>query len=205
MNLENNIIFQEKNYKIIACEHDFIIHPTTFQIIPITLSALQVQYYANYTINDYKLYLEQLTLEENPKETNRINGNNEEQYIFKQQPLIYTGSIIIGQEVVKEYYVKNWDTRPCFSYKYVYELVFKDGILTTTIDHSKAMLRIRKNIELGLRSLNKNRDLRCIKRFIKSSLVGDYDTKLSSNRKKRYLSQLSLKYSNKMVSFSIKN
>lgn len=85
----------------------------------------------------------------------------------------YTGSIVIGTQFINNYSKNN--EMPCYGYKIVKELVFSEGNLTTTIDHSKAMLRIRRNLELGLKSLDKKRDVKCIEHFINSSFAGDYD------------------------------
>ena len=204
MNFETSIKFNNKDYKIITCENEYIIHPTTFGLYPINT---QSDFTSTYVIRDYQLFLEQLDVFPDgiSNDTNGINATSIEQYIFNQQPLTFTGSILIASEFLREYSLKGCETNPCFCYKYVYELVFRNGILTTSIDHSKAMLRIRKNIELGLRSLNKNRDVKCIIRFMKTSFVGNYRKLNSLKKKKSYQSLLKRQYENKIVSFSLKN
>jgi len=119
------------------------------------------------------------------------------QYYDINQPLHYTGSITIADDFVKDYSMNDTGQAPCFCYKCILELIFEDGILITTIDHSRDMLRIRKNIELGLRSLSKKRDFRCIEHFIKSTFIGNYKPFSSPKKSKKYLNKMKKQYNKK--------
>lgn len=98
--------------------------------------------------------------------------------------LTYSGGIIIARDFVESY--GNFEEYPCYCYKRVFELIFEDGRLVTSIDHSKAMTRIRKNIEKGLRDIRSKKDYKCIQRFIKESFVKNYHNPII----KKYWNQL---------------
>ena len=74
----------------------------------------------------------------------------------------YSGGVLIVKGLLEEY--KEYED--IFSYETVLELIFKNGCLITTVDHGKAVLRIRRNLELGLRSITSTRDRICIQRFL---------------------------------------
>lgn len=185
MNLEQQLVFLNKNYQILYSEQEFIIHPAAFGLLPMTKAALHYSYKSEFHIENYQLYLDKLTL--HPGEV------AEKQYEFKDCASSYNGAILIGTNLVKEYPIKGLKTT-CFSYQNVLELVFEDGILITSIDQSKAMLRIRKNLELNLRNLNRGRDLRCIKRFMNSAFIGDYKAFKLPLARKKYIEEMRKDY-----------
>jgi hypothetical protein len=178
MNLEQQLIYSNKEYIIISTEQEFIIHPTAIGLLPMTKTSLQCSFSTLFHILDFQLMLDNLVLNNQEAE--------ERYYEFDHCKVSYNGAILIGADLVKEYYQKSGKLS-CFSYQKVFELVFEDGILITAIDQSKAMSRIRKNLELGLRSLSKSRDLQCINRFISSSFVGDYKVFRIPHSRVKYL------------------
>lgn len=186
MTINQQIIYSDKNYKILDAEHEFIIHPAALGLLPATKASLQCTFSSEFYIDNYCLLLNKLNWHED------ITGD-EKLYEPNELKAAYHGTIMIGDELVTEYYMKG-DKPVCFSYQNVLELVFEDGMLVTTIDQSKAMLRIRKNIELGLRSLNKSRDLRCIRRFMNSSFIGDYKMFVHSGLRYKYLKNMKNHY-----------
>jgi hypothetical protein len=74
-----------------------------------------------------------------------------------------------------------------YSYETVLELIFKDGCLMTSVDHSKAVLRIRRNLEQGLRSLNRSRDRHCIYAFMHRTVICDYRQSRYAYNKRRLI------------------
>ena len=194
MKIRNSIIISDLTYEILYCEHD-IFQPDFFHISPTWSDDKEFAYTSQFYLDDYQLYLNNLIISSD-RCYPEINGISPEPYILEQgrdavqysgimEALGYTGSMIIATQLVKKY-TDNSDT-PCFSYKFVKELVFREGKLITTIDHSKGMLRIRKNLDSGLRSLDKKRDIKCIQRFIMTSFAGDY-----KKAEKRYQKLLKL-------------
>lgn len=146
---------------------------------------------ASYDLKDYKLVLDDLIIDKRLMKDNEkfcdvepcidvVTGNKVFQAL--NCPVGYTGGIIIGRELVDTYsFGENHSEYPCYCYKYVYELIFDQGALTMSIDHSKAMLRIRKNIEKGFRNVKNAKDLRCIHKFLSQTFCRSYER----NRKLR--------------------
>lgn len=195
MNIEQQLLYLNKNYKILCSEQEFIVHPAAFSLLPLTASSLQYPFTSSFHIKDYRLILDRITMfngESSNLSGTRIDGY-EKPYLFQDAAVAYNGAILIGADLIKEYNMKG-NKLNCFSYQSVFELVFEDGILITTIDQSKAMSRIRKNLELGLRSLSKSRDVRLIQRFINAALFGDYKTFRLSNSRLKYLKEMKNDY-----------
>lgn len=195
MNIEQQIIYLNKKYRILDAEQEYIVHPAAFGLLPLSKASLKTYFSCDFYIKDYHLILEKLTV---PAEvlSSPDSVNAEESVSLNKPencPIPYNGAILIGANPGKEYFMKPGKLA-CFSYQKVLELVFKNGILTTTVDQSKAMLRIRKNLENDLRSLNNSRDLRCIRHYINSSLVGDYKKFMLKGRRYKYLKAMKIKY-----------
>ncbi|MHB8130348.1 MAG: hypothetical protein ACYDEX_15250 [Mobilitalea sp.] len=191
MNIEQQLLYLNKNYKILSTEQEFIVHPAAFGLLPLVPASLQYSFNSFFHIEDYRLILDKIIILNG--EISGLGGMktdaNENSFLFQNTNVTYNGSILIGAKLVKEYNIKG-NRMNCFSFQSVFELVFEDGILITTIDQSKAMSRIRKNIELGLRSLSKSRDVRLIQHFINSSLVGDYKPFRRNNSRLKYLNEM---------------
>lgn len=181
MNIEQQIIYMNKNYTILSAEQEFILHPSALGILPTTRASLQCSFSCSYQVEDYRLVLTGMELSDDKNRGQHLENTS--------LRTIYNGAVLLGSNLIKEYYLKD-DNPACFSYQTVLELIFENGMLITTVDQSKAMLRIRKNIELGLRSLDNNRDIRCIKRFLTTSLVGDYKPFPLNRFRMRYLKEM---------------
>lgn len=162
---DQKLRYKDKDYKIIAIEQEFIVHPTAFGILALNKAALSCDFTAEFYLDDYRLYLDIINIQD--------TDGSQTQYRFDKCRAAYKGSVLIASDLVYDYRTKS-NSCACFSYQNVKELVFEDGILVTSIDHNKAMYRIRKNLELGLRDLKSSKDLRCVNRFLDSALVGDY-------------------------------
>jgi hypothetical protein len=194
MSMEQQLLYLNKNYKILSAEQEYIVHPAVFDLVPLSAASLQCSFISNFQLKDYRLTLDKLLLG-NVEAMNLAGIKSEvteKKAIFQDLSVSYTGAILIGADLVKEYFLKG--NLACFSYQSVFELVFEDGVLITTIDQSKAMLRIRKNIELGFRSLYNNRDIRCIKHFMNSSLVGDYKAFKFNTSRLKYVKDMKKDY-----------
>jgi len=189
MSPEQRIVYHDNLYNIIGVEQEFVVHPSVFGLLPLHKAAMQQPFTSQLHVEDYKLILDKLELVND--ETLSACSCEEEKEILSTD-VSYQGTILIGTNLVQEYYIGN--KLACFSYQKVYELVFKNGLLITTIDQSKAMLKIRKNIDAGLRNLSKSRDIRCIKKFLNSSLVGDYKSFLFAGRRLKYVKNMQEDY-----------
>ena len=197
MDAKDTIISENMPFLILKCEKKEIFDPDHLGISPIWSDDVNFGYSSIFAIKEYQLYLKNLILTSDrvypivggvePKLLASENGVETVEYDEIMVPVKFTGAVIIGGTFLKNYGPE--EEAPCYSYKTVRELIFQEGKLVTSIDHSKAMLRIRKNLDLGLRDLNKKRDVNCIRHFLKSSFVGDYENKdkLSKPRQKKKL------------------
>ncbi|MGB8455388.1 MAG: hypothetical protein WCD89_24040 [Anaerocolumna sp.] len=192
MDAKDIIISDDMSFLILNCEIKKLYQPDIFGISPIWENDQFFEYNSIFEIKEYQLYLKSFTITAD-RGYPAINGIKPEllfsekgietvQYSDVMVPIKFTGAAVIGNTMIKNY---GFDEIPCYSYKVVRELIFQDGKVVTTIDHSKAMLRIRKNLDLGLRTLNKTRDIKCIKYYIKSSFVGDYEHPEKINKSKK--------------------
>lgn len=179
---KNIVIYKEEEYELLLQEKEGMFHPEVFGMAPIWMQSKEFSYMSTYEIKEYQLYLDSFMVHTDSSYpviqnveaimTEEENGKNYACYQNLSYQLNYTGAIVIAREFVKDYEIE--DNFPCFCYAHVIELIFEKGILVTTIAHDKAMVRIRKNLERGLRTLRKAKDARCIRKFIKSSFVGKY-------------------------------
>lgn len=184
----NHIVKDGTSYMVLKYEDSPYV-PADFCIYPVWEKDKNFQYSGNLDIKEYQLYLRDLSVfcDRNFPEIGDIQptiseisyGITHASYEGIHIPLKFTGGLIAGNGLINDY-----DTgmlcsgryyEPLHCYQTIVELIFQDGRLVTEIDHSKAMARIRKNLELGLRSLEKERDVKCIRHFIKTSFIGDYD------------------------------
>ncbi len=181
LNANDTLLFEGNFYQLTGVEQE-IYTPDLFRIAPTWEKDKDFQYISVYEIKEHQLYLKNMTISSDrgfpvindvkPQSVYHENSLDTVLYEGLMEKLNYTGGVLVGCD-----YIKNYNTKgdmPYFSYGKLYELIFEDGILTTTVDHSKGMLRIRKNIDLGLRNLEKERDRKCIKHFLKTSFVGEY-------------------------------
>lgn len=183
MEVKDAVIAENMSFSILKCEIKEIFNPDIFGISPIWTDDPNFGYSSIFEVREYQLYIKSLTIAADrvypfingvePRFLYAENGVETVEYPEIMVPIKFTGAIVIGSGFLKNYGIG--EDIPCYSYKTVRELIFQEGRLVTTIDHSKAMLRIRKNLDLGLRDLKKPRDVNCIRHFIKSSFVGDYE------------------------------
>lgn len=192
------IIINNEAYEILASEHLYIFHPEYFGITPTWSNDSNFQYKCLFELKDQQLYLKsfQVTSDRGYPVINHIKpeicsaGQELEtvQYININEPLEYSGAIMFANSLVKDYrtpYHLDMYNPLCFSYKFVGELIFDEGKLITSVNHNKAMRRIRKNIDMGLRSLDKKQDIKCIVKFIKASFIGDYQPQEKKKKRNR--------------------
>ena len=192
----NTIIINKERYEILASEHLYIFHPEYFGISPTWANDSNFQYKCLFELKDHQLYLKsfQVTSDRGYPVINDVKpeivSSNQEletvQYINVNEPIEYSGAIMFANSLVKDYRIQyhlDMNNPLCFSYKFVGELIFEEGRLITSVNHNKAMRRIRRNIDLGLRSLDKKQDVKCIIKFIKVSFIGDYQPQ--EKKKKR--------------------
>lgn len=187
------VLYKGENYHLYLAEKEYIYNPMDSFVHMVWPSTDSIEYENAYRIDERNIILESALIRTNTSnisftEINSISpkviedGNiRTVRYDNINLPLNYTGALIILKDFIDKYGFEI--DYPCYCYRNVIELIFNDGCLITTIDHSRAMLKIRKNIDAGLRNPKVKKDIKCINRFIKSSFIGEYKKK--NNRMKR--------------------
>lgn len=200
--MKTTIRMKEEEYTVLVCENEYIFHPSVFGICPVWSDSSPYEYDMEIILENYKVSLNYLWVSSDcayplihqvfpkPCTKNEMEGV---EYNNLDLPITYSGTILLTKEVVNDY---GFEEVPCYGYKKVLECVFENGILITTVDHSKAMLRIRKNLDLGYRNLDIRRDERCINHFLKTSLIGKYRLFRNTKRRQKYLNDMKLSYQN---------
>lgn len=177
------ILFKGDRYCVIHREVDNLIMDVIDEHKSIWKSYIGTVH-ALYSIDEYQLMLDDVIfasrlMKENEQFLNHEPIVNEEtgekQFYDLHYPIHYSGGIVIAKDPIKGYCDDVILDHPCYYYRTVYELIFKDGSLTTSIDHSKSMHRIRKNIDTGLRTESSGKDLRCIRKFVKECFCRSYE------------------------------
>lgn len=198
------IYFKEEFYTVLLREADNLLTQVIDDHKPIWKSYAG-DVIASYNLSQHMLVLEDVILEKNLMKENEkfceqepsidmVTGNKVLERLG--YPVNYTGGIIIAKDLANTYtFSETLSEYPCYCYKYVYELIFEQGALTISVDHSKAMMRIRMNIEKGYRNLKNSKDSRCIHRFLSQTFCRDYEKnrKLRSWKKKWYHYRYKLK------------
>lgn len=183
MQLQEKLIYKGECYKLLLSEEDRIFIPSQLAFDRFWSNLQENDVHTTFIVDGYKLWLQSIMV---PFQNNypvicnveplrvKLEDNGKEylEYQGLFESVSYTGGIIISKDIIWPYTEK--ELSPCYCYKKVIELIFVEGTLVTTIDHSKAMVRIRMNIEKGLRDRNNFRDARCIRRFIRKSFVCHY-------------------------------
>lgn len=187
------IVFKDETYKVLLEEKDCLIMKLINENRSLWRS-YRGKAEGKYIIKDFQLVLTDLYFQEKLL--------NKDEQLLEQSPIIdeftgncafhdldtnvpYTGGVVIVKDFYEDFdYEKEF---PCYCYKTVYELIFEEGLLVTAIDHSKAMVRIRMNINKGLRNVDKKKDQRCINKFIKDTLYKRYGKRKKMQEWKRSL------------------
>lgn len=181
MILQEEFLYKDEIYSLLLSEQENKLNSFLGREPYIRLHQISLQSNIMYSLNEYKLQLHSFFIQ---------RGESSEKDNIAPAPefLDYTGGIILATDFIESF--GNADIFPCYCYQKVMELIFNEGTLITTIDHSKAMIRIRKNIIKGLRDIHNKKDNRCIRKFIKDSLVGNYTRTLKRKRIRTSISKM---------------
>ena len=178
----DTFLYKDESYDLLLKEGTQIFRPQAYGVAPAGSQRKGWDYHGEYGLDGYQLLVNRLWIhsegnyppikEAEPAMISSLETVEYAEYNDLAEPVAYTGGIVIARDFV--YGFGFTGDYPCFCYKNVLELIFENGRLVTTIDHKKAMVRIRKNLKLGLRDLKKGKDARCIRGFLRTALVGHY-------------------------------
>lgn len=155
--------YHEQSFSVMMIEKGELFCPWKLGLLSQEQKKEELLIRGSYRIEDFVLYLEGFEAYSKQKE---LIVKKENLHI----PLSYNGSVLLVRELLERY----MEYKPLYGYKKLIELIFDHGKLTTAIDHSRAMYRIRRNLEAGLRDMTNPKDARCILSFIDDLFVGKY-------------------------------
>ncbi|WP_167956694.1 hypothetical protein [Anaerosporobacter faecicola] len=171
--MKAELVFRNQEYNVLMMENEADIAIEELDHNVFGLDQIHLNYHCQFEVKEYHLYLRmceilcmngyRAVLKSDSQKENELPLGN-----------MYTGSVVIGRNVVMNDDTTIVEPLPCYHYEEVMELIFSQGVLVTTVNHNRAMKRVRMNLECGYRSLNKKKDVRCIQKFLKDSFVGRY-------------------------------
>lgn len=189
INMKSELIFHDQEYDVIMIESESIITEKEINQDILGIEHANLNYHCCFEVKDYRLYLRtceiicaygyRAVLQESIRSENDSNSMAEYSSSELMIPNVYSGSIVIGRGLIANDYLLQVNDIPCYGYEEVIELIFSQGILVTTINHSRSMKRVRMNLDCGYRTLDKKKDVRCIQKFLRDSFVGDYKEQLA--------------------------
>lgn len=199
MSLKDMVLYKNEEYILYIHEGNAVFHPSIFDVIKVW-STSEFDYESKLIIDEFTLKVDSFKVRADgsypdikdisPVQVKQPDGEYYMEYQDIKANLDYTGAAVIVNGFICDY---GYDANlPLYCYQKVIELVFNNGVLITTIDHSRAMLKIRKNIDAGFRTPKIKKDDRCINGFIKSSLVGDYPKKKIRKDKFKWLKKIDI-------------
>ena len=188
ISMKSEIIFHDQDYDVIMIENENIIMEKEINQYILGIEHANLNYHCCFEVKEYRLYLRTCEIicaygyRAVLQESNQggIDSNNTAEHNSSELmiPNAYSGSIVIGRGLIANDYLLQVKGIQCYGYEEVIELIFSQGILVTTINHSRAMKRVRMNLDCGYRTLDKKKDVRCIQKFLRDSFVGDYKEQL---------------------------
>ncbi len=188
ISMKSEIIFHDQDYDVIMIENENIIMEKEINQYILGIEHANLNYHCCFEVKEYRLYLRtceiicaygyRAVLQKSNQGGIDSNNTAEHNSYELMIPNAYSGSIVIGRGLIDNDYLLQVNGIPCYGYEEVIELIFSQGILVTTINHSRAMKRVRMNLDCGYRTLDKKKDVRCIQKFLRDSFVGDYKEQL---------------------------
>lgn len=157
------IIYKDMVFELTMVEKGPLFDPWELGLISDEKRKNDLLVKGSYEIKDFTLYLKGFEIIDT---RDRLPVKKED----LQMPLFYNGSMLLAKDFLEDYR----EYRPIYGYKKFLELIFEDGRLITAVDHSRAMYRIRRNLETGLRDLSNPKDVRCIFHFVNDLFIGKY-------------------------------
>lgn len=170
--------YNRNRYNIVAIKGtmNFDIHELGFEPVPIHTACWR-GYHCIYNITEEGLFLKDLFVNDKNGSYPPVNGVEPEEDRFDGKvyhginiPVKFDGGIIIGNDFLTRYYIHMGFQR-VYAYKTVYELIFKEGLITKKTDLSKEAALIRTEID------EKGIDRANISKFVQESFSLDYEDK----------------------------
>lgn len=156
----DKFIYKGDNYSIVAISNPIQFNPLDYGIKPIACcTACWNGYWCDYQISAKGIVLKNLYInaeDDYYPEINNVNPQKEGKESFEYMGhhiyrnlnifMEYTGKILIGKGFINKYYIHMGYQR-AWAYEVLEELVFDNGKLVKTVDHSEMAKKLRKEIE----------------------------------------------------------
>ena len=164
--ISDKFIITEKEYSLVATSAPIGFDPKMYGLVPKPISsACWRGYWCIYEVLQKRLYLKDLHIssENNIYPTihcvNPISDKKDRATAFTElfhpkykninMPIDFTGKILMGNDFINDYYIHIGIQRS-WAYRNLIELIFDNGILTDTIDHSDLAVKMREEINRNL-------------------------------------------------------
>ncbi len=147
-------------YSIVALSNPIQFQPEEYGMIPeACCTACWNGYWCDYHISEEGIRLQNLYIHTKDEIYPKINGIGPEEKSKKYHlymghclyrnldlPMEYTGKILVGKDFIRTYYMHMGYQR-AWAYEVLKELVFENGKLVQTVDHSHMAKQLREEIE----------------------------------------------------------
>ena len=161
--IPDRLILKTTEYDVIGARGEGLFSPEEVGLHPFPMhTACYRGYYATYLVEEAQLFLTKLTLKlaeaedyepiqnvEPELDTTRLPSGErvvrKGEYTDLKLPVPFTGNLLLGGDFIQKLYVHMGFQRP-YAYKEVLEVVFEDGQLRETTDHSTAMADLREKV-----------------------------------------------------------
>lgn len=164
--ISDQFIIKEKEYTLVAISAPIGFDPRMYGIVPKPIcSACWRGYWCIYEMFEKGLFLKDLYISSENNNYPPVNGVSpcskskdraaavaelfHPKYKNINMPIDFTGKILVGNDFINDYYI-NMGYQRSLGYKNLKELIFDNGILTDTIDHSDLALQMREEISRNL-------------------------------------------------------
>jgi len=154
--MPNIFQYRGQQYSIAGISGTGFFNPQEHNLKPIgTCSACWDGYICSYTLQDQRLVLSELRIELNEPAPELFGiqpvPTSEPSFwsaIYEglQQPIPYTGGLLIARGFIRELYV-HMGHHPAWKYTEVHELIFDNGKLLQETDRSAQIAEVRRNID----------------------------------------------------------
>ena len=167
----DRFIFKGDDYSIVAISNPIQFNPLDYGIKPAACcSACWKGYWCDYQIFTEGIILKNLYINSadgNYPEINSVSSekHNKESFQYMGHHLYkninifmeYTGKILVGKDFMREYYIHMGYQR-AWAYKVLKELIFNNGKLVKTVDHSEMAEKLRIELENRKEESEKTRE-----------------------------------------------
>ena len=157
--IPDSVGYEGTEFAIAGINGSGLFDPLAYDIRPIAPSTANWRgYVASYEVRGERLHLDRLTIGKDSRDiplpalfgVSPDLTDFDAEYEFDEAPMDFSGGLLLGDEFVHELYV-HMGFHPAWKYRRVMELIFENGALLRSHDHSERIAEIRGEIVRGTR------------------------------------------------------